>query len=89
MPPTRDRRCGLAALLATAALVSACGTYEPPRPGVHLGAGVKPDIQCSYEAPTGTVFSSLRCKRREDVAMEGEIARETADAIRVPPPDIK
>jgi hypothetical protein len=75
--------------LAMAALLSGCA-YEPPKPGVYAGYGNPPaDITCTFEAPTGSTMVVKRCRRAEDMAMDAERAREMADNLRVPVPEIR
>lgn len=81
------RALGSALLLAG---LSACGTYEPPKPGVYRGLGVAdPDVQCTYETPTASTFVRMRCRRSEDMKAEADTARDSADSIRARPPEIR
>jgi len=67
----------------TLALLSGCGTYDPPQPGKHAGPGeTQPDITCSYEAPTASTFVRLRCDRTQDLKARGEEQRRDVDSVR-------
>lgn len=89
--PAIRPRAGLATLITVAAAALAgCGTYEPPKPGVHGGPGVlRADLLCGYETPTASTFTQMRCRRTADMQAEGEAARDAADTMRMRPPEIK
>jgi hypothetical protein len=71
-------------------LIAGCGTYEPPNPGKHQSPGEPAaEISCGYETPTATRFMKMRCRTVEDMKRTAEQARDAADSIRTPPPEIK
>ena len=80
-----------AAILALASLaLSACGTYEPPKPGVHRGPGeAQADIICSYDTPTASRFTQMRCDRREDAQARSENQQRDIDSVRTSGPLVK
>jgi hypothetical protein len=77
--------------LVTAALaLGSCGSYVPPLPGTHRAPGeATSEFICQYETPTATRFVQMRCRRPEDANRMADDAREAADNIRMPAPDIK
>ena len=75
--------CALAAL-------AGCGTYEPAKPGVYRELGVaQAEYTCGYETPTASRFMAMRCRKTEDIALNGEVTRREADSIRTQVPEIK
>ena len=84
------RAAGSAGVLAVATALLAGCAYEPPRPGVHAGYGnPSAEITCMYEAPTGSNFVVRRCRNTSDMVKEGEAARNMADGIKTPVPEIR
>jgi len=78
------------AYLGISVLVTGCGTYEPAMPGKHRAPGEPvAETTCVYEAPTATRFTALRCRTTADMKQNAELARDAADAIRTPPPDVR
>lgn len=76
--------------LAVAALLSGCGSYEPPQPGVYREVGEnKAEYACGLETPTATLMAVTRCRNIADAKARGDQAREAADSIRTPPPDVR
>ena len=70
-------------------LLGACGTYEPPKPGVYAGLnGAKGDVSCEYEIPTATRFMSMKCRSAEDRQGTRDSAQRAADGLRTPVPRI-
>lgn len=77
-------------LIIASALVTGCGTYEPPQPGRHRAPGeAVAETTCTYESPTATRFITLRCRSTEDMKRTAEQARDAADTIRAAPPEIR
>lgn len=93
--PSPVRNAGLRMALqghwwAMVLALSACAAYEPPKPGTHRAPGEPvAETTCEYQIPTASRFMTMRCQKTEDAARRGELAREGADAIRMPAPVIK
>jgi hypothetical protein len=69
------------------ALLQGCGTYEPPKPGVHQVAGEpRSDLTCEYAPPTARVIKSWNCRKTANLADDERRARETLESISIPPP---
>lgn len=85
------RRLAYPALtLTTVLLMSACGSYEPPKPGNYTEIGSsKVEYACGTETPTATRFSVTRCHNIAEAKARGEASREAADSLRAPPPDVR
>lgn len=82
-PPIRVATWGLA-LLGT---LAACGTYEPPKPGVYREVGSpQAALVCDYDLPTGLRVAGWRCTRTEQMAAASERAREVVESNRVHQP---
>jgi type IV pilus biogenesis protein CpaD/CtpE len=79
-----------AGLLSVAAGLLAGCAYEPPKPGVHAGYGnPRAEVTCMFEAPTGSNFVVKRCRNTADMDLEGESARNMADGLKTPVPEIR
>lgn len=78
---------GRLCFLALAAVLTACGTYEEPKPGVYAGVG-KPssELTCEYATPTATRFTTLQCRRTADMPEEERRAKELLSNMRVHQP---
>ena len=78
-------RCVIAP--AVAAIFSACGTYEEPKPGIYrLGAETQSELICATEAPTGMLIASTRCRRADDVSRVKRESTELLESLRMPSP---
>jgi hypothetical protein len=93
IPPRKQwlpaRLANLGLLTAAGSLATACASYEPPKPGVYKGPGETAEAICAYETPTASRFMQMRCRSAEDVKRMAADARDSADSIRMPAPDIK
>jgi hypothetical protein len=77
-------------MMAAALALGACASYVPPLPGTHRAPGeATSESICQYETPTATRFVQMRCRRTEDFNRMADDARDAADSIRMPAPDIK
>lgn len=84
------RLASLGPLLAASVLATSCASYEPPKPGVYRAPGDRvAEAECAYETPTASRFMQMRCRSAEDAKRIAADARESADSIRMPAPDIK
>lgn len=73
-----------AAPLAAAAVLAACGTYEPPSPGLHIAPGEKrAEVRCDFGQHTGLRIATYRCVRTENLPDAEQQARELLDNNRI------
>jgi hypothetical protein len=74
-------------IIAIGALLSACGTYVEPKPGIYREVGQRnPDLTCEYATPTATRFTALQCRRTADIPEETRRAQEFLENQRVHQP---
>lgn len=82
--------CFKLAAAAVAVSAASCASYEPPKPGVHRAPGDRvAESICGYETPTASTFIQMRCRSAEDINRTAADARDAADSIRTPPPNIR
>ena len=74
-------------LPALVVALASCASYEEPKPGVHREVGTaRADWLCVYEAPTGMLLSSRRCRRIDEMDEDERRARKTLEGLRVHQP---